>query len=49
MEALFCKLVSLSWGAGWMVLALLALRLVFRRAPRWLLCALWGLVALGLL
>ena len=49
MEALFCKLVSLSWGAGWMVLALLALRLVFRRAPKWLLCALWGLVALRLL
>ena len=49
MEALFCKVVSLSWGAGWMVLALLALRLIFRRAPRWLLCALWGLVALGLI
>ena len=49
MEALFCKVVSLSWGAGWMVLALLALRLLFRRAPRWLLCALWGLVALGLI
>ena len=49
MEALFGKVVSLSWGAGWMVLALLALRLIFRRAPRWLLCALWGLVALGLI
>lgn len=49
MESLFCKVVSLSWGAGWMVLALLALRLIFRQAPRWLLCALWGLVALGLI
>ena len=49
MEVLFCKLTVLSWGAGWMVLALLALRRVFRRAPKWLLCALWGLVALRLL
>ena len=48
MEALFLKLVNLSITAGWLVLAALVVRLVFRRAPRWIFCLLWGLVALRL-
>ena len=48
METLFLKLVNLSLSAGWLVLAVLVLRLVFRRAPRWIFCLLWGLVALRL-
>ena len=48
MEAVFLKLVNLSISAGWLVLAVLALRLVFRRAPRWVFCLLWALVALRL-
>ena len=48
MEAVFLKLVNQSIAAGWLVLAVLALRLVFRRAPRWTFCLLWGLVALRL-
>ena len=35
MEAVFLKLVNLSISAGWLVLAILVLRLVFRKAPRW--------------
>lgn len=49
MEALFVKLVNMSITAGWLVLAILAVRLVFRRAPKWMLCLLWGMVALRLL
>ena len=49
MEAIFLKLVNQSLSAGWLVLAVLALRLVLRRAPRWSCCLLWGLVALRLL
>ena len=48
MEAVFLKLVNLSISAGWLVLAILVLRLVFRKAPRWTFCLLWGLVALRL-
>ena len=49
MEAIFLKLVNQSLSAGWLVLAILVLRLVLRRAPRWSFCLLWGLVALRLL
>lgn len=49
MEALFVKLVNMSITAGWLVLAVMAVRLVFRRAPKWMLCLLWGMVALRLL
>ena len=48
METLFLRLVNLSITAGWLVLAVIAVRLIFRRAPRWIFCALWGLVALRL-
>ena len=48
MEAVFLKLVNLSISAGWLVLAILVLRLVFRKAPRWTFCLLWDLVALRL-
>ena len=48
METLFLKLVNLSRSAGWLVLVVLARRLVFRKAPRWICCLLWGLVALRL-
>ncbi len=48
MEAVFLKLVDLSLDAGWLVLAVLALRLVFRKAPKWVHCLLWGLVGLRL-
>lgn len=34
MEAMFLQLVNLSMTAGWLVLAVLALRLLLRRAPK---------------
>ena len=49
METLFLKLINLSVTAGWMVLAILILRMVLRRAPRWIFCLLWGIVALRLI
>ena len=49
MESLFLKLVNLSMVAGWLVLAVLLIRLVFRKAPKWIRCFLWGLVALRLI
>lgn len=49
MEALFLKLVNMSITAGWLILAVAAVRLVFRKMPKWILCLLWGLVALRLI
>lgn len=49
MEELFLTLVNLSLTASWLVLAILALRLLLRRAPRWSFCLLWGLLALRLM
>lgn len=49
MEELFLTVVNLSLTAGWLVLAVLALRLLLRKAPRWSFCLLWGLVALRLM
>ncbi|MBQ8431821.1 MAG: hypothetical protein IJX28_02950 [Clostridia bacterium] len=49
MEALFIKVLNLSIVAGWMVCAILLLRLLFKKAPRALTVALWALVGLRLL
>ena len=49
MEALFLKLVNMSITASWLVLAILAVRLIFKKAPKWILCLLWGLVAFRLI
>ncbi len=48
MEQIFLKLINLSFSAGWLILAILFIRLLFRRAPRWIFCVLWGIVALRL-
>ena len=51
MDAVFLKLLNLSVQAGWIVLAVLALRLLLSRthAPKSLRCVLWGLVGARLL
>ncbi len=46
---LFLNLVNRSIAASWLVLAVLVLRLVLKKAPRWLHVVLWGLVAVRLL
>lgn len=48
MEALFLKLVNMSITASWLVLTVIAVRLLFRKTPKWILCLLWGLVAIRL-
>jgi len=39
----------MSAAAGWLVLAVMVLRLFMKKAPRWLTCVLWGMVAVRLL
>ncbi len=49
MTTVFLHFLNLSITAGWMVLAVLLLRLCLKKAPRWITCVLWGLVALRLI
>lgn len=49
MEVFFLKLVNLSIAASWLVLAALLIRLILRKAPKWIRCLLWGLVGLRLI
>lgn len=48
MGAVFLQVLNRSIAAGWLILAVVALRLLLRRAPRTLLCLLWVLVGLRL-
>ena len=48
MEALFIKLVEMSISASWLVLAVLLLRILLKKSPRWIHVALWAMVALRL-
>ncbi len=49
MNELFLKAINLSISAGWIVLAVLVFRALFKRAPKWCCVLLWGIVAVRLL
>lgn len=49
MNELFLKILNMSISAGWLVLVVLVLRLILRRAPGWLRVLLWLLVAVRLI
>ena len=48
MSGLFLKIVNMSISASWLVLAVLLLRLVLKKAPKWVSVLLWGFVAVRL-
>ena len=49
MSEVFLKVVNMSISAGWLVLAVLALRLILKKAPKWVNVLLWGIVAIRLI
>ena len=49
METVFLKLLNMSITGSVMILAVMAARLLLKKAPRWSICLLWGLVALRLI
>lgn len=49
MSNIFLRLLNISITAGWIVLVVVLLRFVFKKAPKWIRVALWGLVAVRLL
>ena len=48
MGVFFVKLLNLSITAGWLILVVLVVRVLFRRMPKWVNCLMWGAVALRL-
>ena len=48
MDDVFLKIMNLSISASWLILAVLVLRVVLKKAPKWVMPLLWGVVALRL-
>ncbi len=49
MNELFLKIINMSISASWLILAVLILRLVLKKAPKWVNVLLWGIVAIRLI
>ena len=49
MNVLFLKIINMSISASWLVMAVLILRLVLKKAPKWVNVLLWGIVAVRLI
>ncbi len=49
MTELFLSIVNMSISASWIVLAVLFLRLILKKAPKWIIVLLWGIVAIRLI
>lgn len=48
MSAVFIKILNMSINASWIILAVILTRFLLKRAPKWIVCALWALVSLRL-
>ena len=48
MSELFLSIVNMSISASWIVLAVLILRLILKKAPKWITVLLWAIVAVRL-
>lgn len=49
MQNIFLKVLFMSLNAGWMILAILLLRALFYKAPKWIICFFWILVGVRLI
>lgn len=49
MGDIFLKLLNMSITASWLIVAVLGIRLLFRKIPKWVTCLLWGIVAIRLI
>ena len=49
MGEIFLKVLNMSITASWMVLAVIAVTLIFKKIPKWINCLLWGLAGLRLI
>ncbi|NLZ56184.1 MAG: hypothetical protein GX900_05930 [Clostridiaceae bacterium] len=49
MSAVFLKVLNMSITASWLILAVVVARLLMKKAPKWIACLLWAVVALRLI
>lgn len=49
MGDIFLKILNLSLTASWLILAVILARALIKKAPKWVACALWALVAIRLM
>ena len=49
MKVLFINLLNMSIVAGWLIMAVIIFRMIFKKAPRWIVGVLWCLVGFRLL
>lgn len=49
MDSLFIDIMNNAIVASWLIVAIIILRLVLKKVPKWIHCLLWGLVAIKLL
>jgi beta-lactamase regulating signal transducer with metallopeptidase domain len=48
MSAVFLKILNMSITASWLILAVALARALLKKAPKWIVCLLWALVAIRL-
>lgn len=48
MSEVFLKIINMSISASYIVLAVLLLRVLLKKAPKWITVVLWGIVAVRL-
>lgn len=49
MDAVFLKILNMSITASWIALAVIAVRLLLKKAPKWITVLMWGLVGIRLI
>ncbi len=49
MNEVFIKIINLSLSASWLILTVIILRGILKKAPKWFPCALWAIVAIRLI
>ncbi len=48
MDSVFLKIINMSITASWLILAVMLIRKILKKAPKWIACVLWVLVAIRL-
>lgn len=49
MSDVFIKILNMSISASWLILAVIVIRMFLKKAPKWCICFLWGIVGLRLI
>ena len=48
MENLFAQIIKMTIESSWLILAVIVIRLILKKAPKWIRCVMWTMVGLKL-